>query len=69
MNLTSAIKKSWKKNKVETSFMGAVILFTVLSYFRPDYTGSLLANLGLTLLNFTLLALVGVGVWYFFLRK
>lgn len=66
--IMNAINKSWKRNKVETGFMGAVLLLAVLTYLKPTSTENIWSALGITALNFAVLGIIGVIIW-FLVRK
>ena len=63
------IKNEWKKNKVITGFMGVVLLLAILTYLKPSSTSGILSYIGLSIVNFIILAGIIVGIWWFYLRR
>lgn len=63
------IKIEWKKHPVTTGFMGVILGISILSYLKPASTSGILNYVGLSIVNFIILALIIVGVWWFYLRK
>jgi len=69
MGLIEDIKKEYEKDKVRTLFMGTIVLLTLLTYFKPDSTSGFLASLGISAMNFILLSIFILVIWWFGLRK
>lgn len=67
--IINEIKFEWKKSKVVTGFMGAVLVLAILTYLKPSSTSGILSYIGLSLINFVVLAGIIVGLWWFYLRK
>ncbi|GAG80100.1 unnamed protein product [marine sediment metagenome] len=69
MKIINEIKDEWNKNKVRTGFMGAVVFIAILNFIKPDSTSGLLKYLGLSIINFSLIAIIILLIWYFYWRK
>ncbi len=67
--IINEIKNEWKKNKVITTFMGAVLALAILTYLKPSSTSGILSYIGLSIINFIILAVIIVGIWWFYVRK
>ena len=67
--IINEIKYEWKRNKIVTGFMGIIILLALLTYLKPSSTSGILNYVGLSIINFIILALIIVGVWWFYIRK
>ena len=65
----SEIKSEWKRNKIVTGFMAAVVVLAMLTYLKPSSTSGILNYIGLSIINFIILAAIIVGIWWFYLRK
>lgn len=69
IKIINNIKNEWKKNKVITGFMGVVLLLAILTYLKPSSTSGILNYIGLSIVNFIILALIIIGIWWFYLRR
>ena len=67
--ILSEIKSEWKRNKIITGFMGIVIILAILTYLKPASTSGILNYIGLSIINFIILAVIIVAFWWFYLRK
>ena len=67
--IINEIKNEWKRNKVITGFMGAVLALAILTYLKPSSTSGILNYISISIANFIILALIIVGIWWFYLRK
>ena len=67
--IINEIKNEWKRNKVVTSFMGVILLLTILTYLKPSTTSGILNYIGLSIVNFIILALAIIIIWWFYARK
>ncbi|KKM80865.1 hypothetical protein LCGC14_1335600 [marine sediment metagenome] len=63
------LKIEWKKNKVTTGFMGVILGISILSYLKPASTSGILNYIGLSIVNFVILSLIIIGIWWLYLRK
>jgi len=63
------IRTEYKKSKITTVFMGLVVLLAILTYLKPGSTNSILIYIGLSAINFIILGLIIVGIWWFWFRK
>ena len=63
------IKIEYRKHKIQTGFMGTVLLLALLTYLKPGSTDSLLEYIGITAINFIVLSAIIVGIWWFLRRK
>jgi len=64
MKLMNDIKERWKKDKVQTGFMGAVVILALLTYLKPESTESVWAYFGMTALNFVFISMIIVVILY-----
>ncbi len=69
MKLINEIKSEWKKNRIRTGFMGAVVFIAILNFIKPSSTSGILRYLGLTIINFSLIAIIVLLIWWFYVRK
>ena len=67
--IINEIKSEYRKNKIQTGFMGIVVLLAFLTYIRPGSTQSILQYLSISAINFVLLSLVIVGIWFWRKKK
>ena len=67
--MINEIKFEWKKNKVVTGFMGIILFLTILTYLKHSATSGILNYIGLSIINFIILALIIVVVWLFYARR
>jgi len=67
--IVNEIKSEYQKKPVQTGFMMAVALFGFLTFIKPSTTSGFLTAIGISAINFIFLALIILGVWYFFWRK
>ncbi len=67
--IINEIKNEWKKNKVVTGFMGAILALALLTYLKPSSTSGILNYIGITAINFLFLAIVLAIIWVIFIRK
>ncbi len=67
--IINEIKSEWKKNKLVTGFMAVVILLAILTYLKPSSTSGILNYIGLSIINFIILAAIIVGIWWFYVRR
>lgn len=63
------VKSEWEKSKIKTGFMGVVFILGLLTYIKPQATSSIWMYLSLSAINFSILTLILVGVWIYFVRK
>ncbi len=69
MKIINEIKNEWNKNKVRTGFMGLVVLIAILNFIKPDSTRGILSYIGISIANFSLIAIIILLIWYFYWRK
>jgi len=69
MKFVEEIKQEWRKSKIQTGFMGTVILLAVLTFLKPGSTDSIFEFIGVSAVNFSILAVVLILIWWFALRK
>jgi len=62
--ITQEIKGRWRTDPFQTGFMLAVLALALLTYLKPTSTQSIWGYLGLTALNFIIVALVLSVGWY-----
>ncbi len=67
--IINEIKNEWKRNKDVTSFMDVILLLTILTYLKPSTTSGILNYIGLSIVNFIILALAIIIIWWFYARK
>lgn len=67
--MINEIKVEYKKHKIQTGFMGTILLLALLTYLKPGSTDSMLGYLGITAINFLILSAIIFGIWYFWRRK
>ncbi len=67
--ITNEIKSEWKRNKIVTGFMGIILLLAILTYLKPSATSGILNYIGMSIINFTVLAVIIVVGWWFYVRK
>ncbi len=67
--IINEMKNEWKRNKIVTGFMGLVLGLAILTYLKPASTSGILNYIGLSIINFIILAIIVVGIWWFYLRK
>lgn len=63
------IKNEYRKHKVTTVFMGAVVVLAILNYIKPSSTSGILSYIGISIINFTILVILLLLVWWFYWRK
>ena len=67
--IINELKIEYGRHKVTTVFMGAVVLLAILNYLKPSATSGILNYIGISIINFSLLSAVIVGIWYFWWRR
>ena len=67
--IINEIKIEYRKHKIQTGFMGTVLLLALLTYLKPGSTDSLLGYIGITAINFIVISAIIIGIWWFFLRR
>ena len=67
--IINEIKSEWKRNKIVTGFMGLILVLAILTYLKPASTSGILNYIGLSIINFIILAIIVVGIWWFYMRK
>ena len=67
--IINEIKSEWNKNKIVTGYMGLVLGLAILTYLKPASTSGILSYIGISIVNFMVLALIIVGIWWFYMRK
>ena len=67
--IINEMKNEWKKNKIVTGFMGAVLVLAILTYLKPSSTSGILNYISISIANFIILAVIIVGAWWFYMRK
>jgi len=69
MKIIEEIKNEYARNKLRTVFMLTVGIIAVLNFIKPQSTSGILKYLGLSIINFTILALIILSIWWFWWRK
>ncbi len=69
MNLIEEIKREYEKNKIRTMFMGAVVAIAILNFLKPSSTSGILNYLGLTIINFSLISIIILLIYWFYWRR
>jgi len=67
--IINEIKIEYRKHKIQTGFMGTILLLALLTYLKPGSTDSLLGYIGITAINFIILSAIIVGIWFYLRRK
>ena len=67
--IKDTIRAEYKKNKVVTIFMGVVVLLALLTYLKPGSTENILQYIGITAVNFLVLAVIIFLIWIIFINK
>jgi len=63
------IKTEYRRNKIVTGFMGLILALAILTYLKPASTSGILNYIGLSIINFIILTVFLIGIWWFLLRK
>ena len=69
LKIINEIKIEYRKHKIQTGFMGTVLLLALLTYLKPGSTESILGYIGITAINFIVISAIIIGIWWFFLRR
>lgn len=72
MSLIQAINDRYRQDKITTLFMGAILIFAILSFIKPNspLTFSGLATyIGISLINLLIILLLMGGILYFLKNK
>lgn len=67
--IINEIKVEYRKNKLTTIFMGAVVVLAILNYLKPSSTSGILSYISISIVNFTILAIFLLAGWWFWWRK
>jgi len=69
MKIINEIKAEYRKSKIRTIFMGAIILMAILNFIKPSSTRGILSYIGISIANFTLLSIIVLLIYWFYWRK
>ncbi len=67
--IINEIKMEYKRHKIQTGFMGLVVLLALLTYLKPGSTDSILEYIGISAINLIILSIFLLIIWYFWWRK